>query len=363
MLQNCSNQNFKARLRWITVCKTNSLAFFTAIPSWLRPIARVTFSTRPHSLFYDLSVALGLLLAAAAVRLFVDPIVSGRLPFVTFFPALVAVGVLCNLRIAMGFVIASAVLGWLLWNPPMEVDAYYQAVGSTLFILTAAVIVVLTEVLKDAYSQIAAAEERLRTINGELMHRIRNLFQISSAIVSQSARTASNPEEVAKAVSGRLSALSAAQTVAPIGAGEAPLASLVEVTLAPLRPNPGRLLVSGPCATLPAPAITMLALVLYELGTNALKYEAWSDLKGIVEVRWRKAAETLTIDWTERNGPPVQEPKRAGAGSKLIRNAIPEPPSITGSNAMARDAGSSFRSPANGCNSGDLSDCSWPAAD
>jgi len=267
--------------------------------------------------------ALGLLLAAVLGSLFVDPILSGHLPFITFFPALVAVAVLCNIRMTIGFMIASAVLGSLLWDPPGEEDVYHRAVGSILFILTTAVIVALTEGLKDAYSQIAAAEERLRTINGELTHRIRNLFQVSSAIVSQSVRTASNPKEVEKTVLGRLSALSAAQTVALTGAGDAPLARLVEVTLAPLRPSPDRLLVSGPCITLPVPAMTMFALVLHELGTNAVKYGAWSDLKGIVEVRWRKAAEMLTIDWIERNGPLVEMPKRLGAGSKLIRNAIP----------------------------------------
>ncbi len=66
----------------------------------------------------------------------------------------------------------------LIVEPPNQVDAYYHVVGSILFMLTATVIVALTEALKDAYSQIAAAEERLRTINGGLMHRIRNLFQI-----------------------------------------------------------------------------------------------------------------------------------------------------------------------------------------
>ncbi len=320
MPQNCSHR----ALRWIAILKRNSLAFVTNKPFWLRPVARGVFSTRPHSLIHDLGIALGLLLGAVLLRLFVDPFVAGRLPFITFFPALIAVAVLCDLWITIGFVVASAVLGSLLWDPPSEVSAYYQLMGSILFILTAIVIVALTEGLKDAYSQIAATEERLRTVNGELMHRIRNLFQISSAVVSQSVKSASDPEEVKQAVLGRLSALSAAQTITQLGEGDAPLARLVEVTLTPLRPSPDRLSVSGPPITLPAPVMTMLALVLYELGTNALKYGAWSGLKGIVEVRWGKADETLTIDWTERNGPPVETPKRVGAGSKLIRNAIPE---------------------------------------
>ena len=299
-------------------------AFFITIPARLRPSAKGLLSTKAHSLFFDLSVALGLLLAACLARLLVDPILSGRLPFITFFPALLAVAIFCRLGVAVGFAVTSAVIGSLLWDAPRGVAVYYQFAGSILFILIGTVIVAMAEGLKDAYTQIAVAEERLRTINGELMHRIRNLLQISSVIVSQSAKTASNAQEVEKAILGRLAALSAAQTVALTGAGDAPLARVIDVVLSPLSPGPDRLSVSGPHFTLPGPVMTMLALVLHELGTNALKYGAWSDQKGIVEVRWRKADGALTLEWIERNGPPVDTPKRVGAGSKLICNAIPQ---------------------------------------
>ncbi len=303
---------------------TGAWAFFVTMSARLQSAAKGLLSTRPHSLLYDLSVALGLLLAACLARLLVDPIVSGRLPFITFFPALLAVAIFCNLWVAIGFAVTSAVIGSLLWDAPSGVAFYYQFVGSILFILIATVIVAMAEGLKDAYTQIAVAEERLRTINGELMHRIRNLFQISSVIVSQSVRTASNTQDVEKAILGRLAALSAAQTVALTGAGDAPLARVIDVVLTPLSPGPDRLSVGGPHFTLPGPVMAMLALVLHELGTNALKYGAWSGQKGIVEVHWRKAAGVLTIEWIERNGPPVDTPKRVGAGSKLICNAIPQ---------------------------------------
>ena len=324
MPQNSSHLSSQKILRRIAAWESSYLAFSITVPSRLRSIATGIFSTRPRPLFYDFSIALALLLAAILLRLLDDPMVSGRLPFTTFYPALAAVAVLCNLRITIVFVIASAALGSLLWDPPILLSAYSHEVGSIVFMLAAAVIVVLAEGIKDAYSQIVAAEERLRTLNGELVHRIRNIFQMSSAIVSQSVRTASNTQEMEKAVLGRLYALSAAQTVAVTGTGDAPLAGLIELVLTPLRPSPDRLSLSGPHFTLPPPVMTMLALVLHELGTNAVKYGAWSDLKGIVEVRWRCAAGTVTIDWIERDGPPVETPKRLGAGSKLIRNAIPE---------------------------------------
>jgi hypothetical protein len=68
--------------------------------------------------------------------------------------------------------------------------------------------------------------------------------------------------------------------------------------------------------------MTMLALVLYELGTNAVKYGAWSGSKGVVEVRWGVAGGMLAMNWSERGGPPLAAPGQAGAGSRLIRGAI-----------------------------------------
>ena len=286
---------------------------------WCRPIARGLFLRGPRPLLANFGVALAALLAAVIVRMLVDPFVAGYMRHTTFYPTLVAVTILCRLPITIGFVIVSAALGSLFTAG--HHDASFWVVVPLLFISTAAVIVALTEGLKDAYRQVADAEGRLQTVNGELTHRIRNLFQVSAAIVSQSVRAASNRESLEREVLGRLSALSAAQTLALAGTGDAPVASVVDVTLRPLAPN-ARLAVSGPSATLPAPTMTMLALVLYELGTNAVKYGAWSGSKGVVEVRWGVAGGMLAMDWSERGGPPLAAPGQAGAGSRLIRGAI-----------------------------------------
>ena len=279
---------------------------------------------KSHSLFFQLAFALGSLLAAIITRLFVDPILYGHLPFITFFPALVAVAVICNRWITVGFALISAVIGSSLWGPPNGMSLYYQLVGSILFVLTGLVIMALAEGLKDAYGRLSAAEERLRTINGELIHRIRNLFQLSSAIVSQSARDASSAREVEQAVVSRLRALSLAQSIPVTEAGQASLTDLIALVLKPLCPGPDRLSIGGPEVSLAAPNMTMFALVLHELGTNAVKYGSWSGDKGFVEVRWRRIGPTLELEWNESGGPPVVAPKRSGAGTNLIRRAIPE---------------------------------------
>ena len=68
----------------------------------------------------------------------------------------------------------------------------------------------------------------------------------------------------------------------------------------------------------------MLSLVLYELGTNALKYGAWSAPKGVVSIGWLAHDGTVTVEWKEHDGPPIKTPHKLGAGTKLIRTAIPD---------------------------------------
>jgi two-component sensor histidine kinase len=75
---------------------------------------------------------------------------------------------------------------------------------------------------------------------------------------------------------------------------------------------------------LPTHVITMVSLVLYESGTNALKYGAWSAPKGVVSIGWLASEGTVTAEWKEHDGPPIKTPHTLGAGAKLIRTAIPD---------------------------------------
>ena len=291
-----------------------------AVPGWLRAAARGLFLLRPHSLKRDVAVAVVFLLAAGIAYFLKELVVPGHLAFLPFFPALIGVAILCEMRVTIGFVIVSAFLGAYLWG--IEASDYVRAEGAFIYAIFATVVVALAEGLKDAYNQIALRDEQLSTINSELAHRIRNLFQVANVIVSQSIRKASGSENIEDTIAGRFRALGGAQTIAQLGDGDASLGRLVEVTLRCLAPEPNRLLASGPLTTISARAMTMLALVLHELGTNALKYGAWSDPKGVVRVQWSQNLGKLTLNWTEHGGPPVLQPTKAGAGSKLIRGAM-----------------------------------------
>jgi two-component sensor histidine kinase len=287
---------------------------------WLRATAKGLFLIPPRSLRRDAAVGAALFGACAVLYYLKELVLPGQLALTPFFPGLVAVAILCRLPVALGYVIVSALVAAALWD--YENSSYVAAVAGFIYVVIGALIVALIEGLKDAYGQIALREKQLSTVNRELAHRIRNLFQVANTIVMQSIGTAPCSKDIQAKIAGRFRALGAAQTISHLGDDDVSLARLVEVTVAPLAPGPNRLLATGPSTTIPAKAVTMLTLVLYELGTNALKYGAWSNQKGMVSVQWKRNFEKLTLNWIEREGPLVVVPTRMGAGSTLIQNAI-----------------------------------------
>ena len=91
-------------------------------------------------------------------------------------------------------------------NQPARIEAI------VVYSLAASVIVALTDGLKDAYRQIRARDEQLMVLNAELAHRIRNLLQIANALVGQSIDSGANPKDLKATLTGRLNALSNAQS-------------------------------------------------------------------------------------------------------------------------------------------------------
>lgn len=65
-----------------------------------------------------------------------------------------------------------------------------------------------------------------------------------------------------------------------------------------------------------------MALVFYELATNAAKYGALGTDDGTVEVSWKVTDGLLEIAWRESGGPPVQTPARNGFRTSLVKSTI-----------------------------------------
>ncbi len=176
----------------------------------------------------------------------------------------------------------------------------------------------------------ALGELQLEQLNIELRHRLKNTFAVIAGLISQSARHTRDVDQFAAALAGRLSAMgNAMDLVATRNFIGASLNELVGETLKPLvPPGTGRFVGRGPETVVPGDVASALALTLHELGTNAIKYGAWSNERGAVSVTW-----TLTrldnddnrfeLLWSERGGPPVSAPERRGLGTTLIDSGFP----------------------------------------
>jgi PAS domain S-box-containing protein len=173
-----------------------------------------------------------------------------------------------------------------------------------------------------------AEEERL-LLARELNHRVKNLFAVTSGLVSLTARSAKTPKDMGIALRGRLDALARAHDLIQPVIGEegvdraASLPDLVATVLAPHRDGAEeRLETGGPGVALGSNAATALTLVLHELATNAAKYGALSVAEGRLAIRWHLDGDKAVLHWTERSGPPVEAPTSQGFGSQLAEKSV-----------------------------------------
>jgi PAS domain S-box-containing protein len=158
-------------------------------------------------------------------------------------------------------------------------------------------------------------QEREHLLMREINHRAKNMLSVVDAIAHQTATK--TPEDFIERFSERIQALAANQDLLirnewrGVGAED-----LVRAQLAPFAGLIGsRIVVRGPKLRLNAASAQAIGLALHELATNAGKYGSLSKDTGLVHIGWRTDAETFTMSWTERDGPPVSAPQRRGFGT------------------------------------------------
>ncbi len=168
----------------------------------------------------------------------------------------------------------------------------------------------------------AEADQRLMT--REMGHRLKNSFAMVQAIATQTLRPVTEREHVSN-FEKRLLALSKAHDILLSDQGEAPFRAVVE-SLGETLGLSSRMEIDGPPIPLGARGALSLGLVLHELGTNALKYGAFSQPNGIVRASWvvdTSGSEPMVrFSWVESGGPPPVPPTRRGFGSKLIQMGL-----------------------------------------
>src|SRR5258708_184643 len=161
-------------------------------------------------------------------------------------------------------------------------------------------------------------EEKEHLLMREINHRAKNMLSVVDAIAHQTATR--NPEDFIERFSERIQALSANQDLLVRNEWNGvEIADLVRAQLAHFADLIGsRIAMHGPKLRLNPASAQAIGLALHELATNAGKYGALSTDTGRVEVSWGTDGDTLTISWTERDGPPVSAPKRRGFGTVVM---------------------------------------------
>ena len=142
------------------------------------------------------------------------------------------------------------------------------------------------------------------------------------AIVKMTGRDAPEARPAIDRISGRIHALLKAHEVTQGTSAHpsAALADLVDTALKPYQSNENAWVPAGLPVDLPERAVVPLGLVLHELTTNAVKYGAWANPGGRIDVSWRMNGDRLRLDWRETcsSPSPDADPGQPGFGSSLI---------------------------------------------
>ncbi len=272
-------------------------------------------------------VAIACVAAGYVGRLGIDSLIHGQVPFVTFYPAVMAASLIAGIR--------SGILAVVL-STPLAISAFdaYPIMTTLIWLVLATVVAVgcglaheLRARLTQERDELERAKQKLELVVREQAHRAKNTFAILNALAQQSAHGAHNVEEFRDRLIARIRALSSAYSLMSVTDGDAPveLGELVLLALAPFRDTYGeRLCVTGgPPVDLAPSAAIPIALCLHELATNAVKYGALSSAAGAVTVVWgEQTPGAYILRWAEAGGPRVDSPRANGFGSRLINAAL-----------------------------------------
>jgi two-component sensor histidine kinase len=174
------------------------------------------------------------------------------------------------------------------------------------------------------------AEEGNELLAGEMSHRVKNLLAIAMGLTTITSKSSTTVKQMATELTGRLAALGRAHDLVrpiPGGQGHATLlGDLLSVLLSPyedLGAFKGRIRVAVPRMGVGEAAATALSLIFHELATNSVKYGALSVDTGTLDLSGFTDDDEVTLTWTERGGPVVEDPNGAqGYGSKLLHRSV-----------------------------------------
>lgn len=190
-------------------------------------------------------------------------------------------------------------------------------------------IVGASKIARDITAQHRAAEQQ-RLLLSEMRHRVGNCFAIASGLLPLCAEQAATVDDLVSLMRGRFRALASAHALAAptlavdgVQAGHRPLDALLSAILDPFtRTTPVAVAVDS--IDVGSRAVTPLALVFYELCTNAVKYGALSQPTGRLSIAGERRGDRFVIRWTEECeiAPRADGGQGTGFGTTMCEAAV-----------------------------------------
>ncbi|TMJ02728.1 MAG: PAS domain S-box protein [Alphaproteobacteria bacterium] len=167
-----------------------------------------------------------------------------------------------------------------------------------------------------------AYEEHLAFTLRELSHRTKNLLAVVQGLAHMIARRSDDIDAFEARFRGCVQALAYSHDLLVQHDWQgATLEELLRVQLAPFGGVDGaKIVAQGPEVFLTPPTMQSLGLIMHELATNATKHGALSSPTGSVAIGWTRdpSDNGIRLNWQERGGPLVGQPKRKGFGQVVF---------------------------------------------
>ena len=251
------------------------------------------------------------------------PLVGNGVPFLTFFPIVLVAAVVAGAFVGLSALLLSSMMATYFWLTPrdlaVETDDFAAMVS---YWIASALIIAVAVLLRTLIENLVASETRAHVVAQEMKHCVGNMLAVILAIARQNSRGATNLTEFTQAFQDRMAALARAQDVIQ----EHPnlptnLRPLITRVTEPFGEQ--RFQIEGPEVGVDPVIASSLALIVHELGTNAITYWSLSNPTGVVCVNWTANGACIVLTWIEKGGPQVAALERSGFGSKLLQSSFP----------------------------------------
>ncbi|WP_457102658.1 sensor histidine kinase [Mesorhizobium sp. USDA 4775] len=182
--------------------------------------------------------------------------------------------------------------------------------------------------VKSYIEQKQEVADRQKLLIRELHHRVKNTLANVRAMMGATAKSSGSVDDFVRDFSARI--VSLADTHSMLTDDYWQMASLHKLLESDLRhydtTDKSRVVLEGPNVALVADIAIPIGMAFHELASNSSKYGALSRPTGRLEVRWSvsnsEGERMLNLDWLEKGGPKVEQPRRRGFGTTLLEKVV-----------------------------------------